>query len=625
MRCDGITLMRIGNTGNLCLSRPLFLALDRGERMLQATAPQIAAIVIVVTMLAAFIWDRWRYDVVALTALLAAVAVGIVPQDAAFEGFADTVIVVIAAALVVSKAIAQSGILDRLVRRLLKNVDSTHVQVGALCLAVALLSAFVKNVGTLSIFIPIAFQVARRTKRSASLYLMPLAFASLIGGTITQIGTSPNLLISTVRVEQGGAPFRLFDYAWVGLPLTCIVVAFLTFGWRLLPTERRAAPGAEDSFSIENYTTELQVSDTSAFVGKTVGELEKANDDVVVLAIIRDSGHNYIPSQSWPLSAGDILAVRAEPAQIKAMADQAGLTLVHARDLPAGEGRSELAVAEAVVTATSPLIGQTPRSLSLRRAYDVNLLAISRAGRQRGQVLQSHTFQVGDVVVLQGWETELPGTLSELGLLPLADRSLALGKSTDGLVSLAVLAVALVLIATKVVNVAIGFTAAALIVVLLRQITLKTAYESIEGPVLVLLAALIPIAKALQTTGVTDIIGQNLATVGAVVPAFVAVGLMLATAMIVTPFLNNAAAVLVLGPVAAVVAKSLGYNAEPFLMAVALGCACDFLTPIGHQNNLLVMGPGGYKFTDYWRLGLPISALVLVFGTPLIMLMWPLS
>nr|HML43533.1 SLC13 family permease [Hyphomicrobium zavarzinii] len=218
--------------------------------MFGLTADQMAAIAIVVTMLGFFIWDRWRYDVVALGALLAAIAAGIVPQDKAFVGFSDQVIVVIAAVLVVSKAIARSGVLDRLARRLLKNVDTPSAQIGILAAAVALLSAFVKNVGTLGIFMPIAIQVARRSKQSPSIYLMPLAFASLIGGTITQIGTSPNLLISTVRQDVVGEPFRLFDYAWVGLPLTVLAVVFLAFGWRLLPKDRKGAPTAEERFSI---------------------------------------------------------------------------------------------------------------------------------------------------------------------------------------------------------------------------------------------------------------------------------------------------------------------------------------------------------------------------------------
>lgn len=590
------------------------------------TTSQLAAILIIVAMLAAFIWDRWRYDVVALGALLAAIAAGIVPQDEAFSGFSDPVIIVIAAVLVVSKAVAKSGILDRIVRRLLNRIDSLTLQIGILSAAVGLLSAVVKNVGTLSIFIPIAMQIARRSKQSPSLYLMPLAFASLIGGTITLIGTSPNLLISSVRTDVSGKPFNLFDFAYVGLPLTGLVVLFLAFGWRLLPKDRSGAPSAEERFKVENYTTELLLTEASPFAGKTVGDLEASGDDIVILAVIRDGGHNYIPSATWPLYPGDVLTIQAEPAAVKALIDEAKLTLEQARELKKDDdSRDELSTVEAVVTANSQLIGQTIRSLALRRSYDVNVLAISRSGTRRADRLLSHTFQVGDVIVFQGWESGLTATLKELGVLPLADRSLALGKSTDGLIPLGLLAVAIVLIGMTFVTVAVGFFAAAFVTILLKQISLKDAYESIEGPVLVLLASLIPVAKSLQTTGVTDLIGKAIASIATQIPGSASVALMMATAMILTPFLNNAAAVLMLGPVAAVVAKTLGYNADPFLIAVALGCACDFLTPIGHQNNLLVMGPGGYKFTDYWKLGLPVSLIVLAAGTPLILWAWPLT
>ena len=595
--------------------------------MLGLTFDQTAAIGVVVGMLVFFVWDRWRYDVVAVSALLAAIALGVVPGDQAFVGFSDQVVIVIAAVLVVSRAISRSGILDRAIHRLMKGVEKPSLQIGLLAGAVAILSAFVKNVGTLGIFMPIAIQVARRSRQSPSIYLMPLAFASLIGGTITQIGTSPNLLISSVRQEISGEPFKLFDYAWVGLPLTLLVVLFLMFGWRLLPKGRRGRPSAEESFSIDDYTTELLVTEESSLIGKTVGDLERAGQgDVVVTSVLREGGHNYIPNPHWPLFAGDIVTVQAEPASVKHLVDETKLGLAHAQELtPADEGRDELSTVEAVVTAASPIVGQTPRSLQLRQRYDVNLLAVSRAGSRRGVRLQSHRFEVGDVVVLQGWAKGLTQTLGDMGLLPLADRSLNLGRSSQGLMSLSVLAVAMLLITFKVVSVAVGFFAAAVIVVLLKQISLKDAYDSIEGPVLVLLASLIPIAHSLQTTGVTKLIGESMAIAGAQVPGYMALAMMLGSAMLLTPFLNNAAAVLMLGPVAAVVAKSLGYNADPFLMAVALGCACDFLTPIGHQNNLLVMGPGGYRFSDYWRLGLPLSLMVLVVGTALIVLVWPLK
>lgn len=593
--------------------------------MPQVTADQAAAIAIVVVMLGFFVWDRWRYDVVALGALLAAIVVGVVPQKEAFVGFSDQVVVVMATVLVVSKAIARSGLLDRLIRRLMRGVNSPSLQIGLLSAAVGLLSSGVKNVGTLGIFMPIAIQIARRSKQSPSIYLMPLAFASLIGGTITLIGTSPNLLISTIREDISGKPFSMFDFAWVGLPLTLLVVAFLTFGWRLLPKDRKGAPSAEEKFSVEDYTTELVVGPQSPLIGKTIGELEQTGEDqIVVLAVMREGGHNYIPSPHWPLFAGDVVTIQAESTAIKHLVDEAKLDLAHARELSKADQSDELGMVEAIVTAESQIVGKTPSSMKLRQRYDVNLLAVSRAGARRAVGLHEHEFNVGDVIVLQGWEKGLQATMSDLGLLPLADRSIGLGRGNGGLVSITVLAAAMLAITFQVVTVAVGFFAAAVLVILLKQISLKDAYDALEGQLIVLLASLIPIANALQTTGVTDLIGHNLAVVGAQVPGYGALALMMASAMLLTPFLNNAAAVLMLGPVAAVVAKSLNYNPDPFLMAVALGCACDFLTPIGHQNNLLVMRPGGYRFNDYWRLGAPLSILILLVGTPLILWAWPL-
>lgn len=592
------------------------------------TISQLAAVGIVVTMLACFVVDRWRYDLVAVSALLVAVVVGIVPAGEAFSGFSDPVVVVIASVLVVGRAIARSGLLDTAVQRLLRGIENPSWQIGILTATVALMSAFVKNVGTLGIFIPIAIQVARRSRQSPSIYLMPLAFGSLIGGTITQIGTSPNLIISSIRQDLGGARFGMFEYAWVGLPLTLLAVAFLTFGWKLLPKDRRGRPSEEDAFDPGDYTIELTVPEGSPFAAKSVGELEDAVEGhLVVTSISRGGTRNRIPNRYWPLHVGDVVTVRADPKFVKRAVEGAGLKLVHAAALqktPA-DGADDLATTEAIVTSNSVTVGHTVRSLRLREAHNVNFLGVSRAGRWVETELRSLTFQIGDVLVLQGYEKSLTTAVADLGLLPLADRRLTLAHPGRGAVSLGVLAAAMLMIALDVVSIAVGFVAAAVVVVWLGQITLKDAYAAVDGPIIILLAALIPIAKSLEATGVTQIAGASLANVATVLPGYAAVGLMLAAAMIATPFLNNAAAALMLGPLAGYVAVSLGYNADPFLMAVALGCACDFLTPIGHQNNLLVMGPGGYRFSDYWRLGLPLSLLVLTVGTALIVYVWPLG
>ena len=587
---------------------------------------QIAAFAIVFIMLALFIWGRWRYDLVAAFILLISTLIGVVPAAKAFDGFANPVVIIIASVLVVGKSISSSGILDGLVRKALRNVQSRSAQVGTLTTCVAFLSAFIKNVGTLGIFMPIAIQVARRGNQSPSIYLMPLAFGSLIGGTITLIGTSPNLLISSVRQELGGEPYNLFDFVWVGLPLTCFAVVFLAFGWRLLPKERTGGRSAEEAFDIEEYTTELRITEESPFIGKRVADLEQFGEgDVLVRAIAREGGHHYLPHRYWPLYPEDIVTIQADSAAIKRLTDEGRLELVGAKELEKGEHEhDELDVVEAIVTANSPLIGQTPRSINLRGFYDLNLLAVSRAGHNRHVRLQTHRFEVGDVVALQGWRNALPAALTELDCLPLADRSLGLGQNRRGLVPLAILVVAMVLVSLHVVSVAVGFFGSAVLVVLLGQLTLKEAYGAIEGPVIVMLGALIPVGEGLKETGATVVLGDVLAMAVTGVPGYVALAMMLVVSMLMTPLLHHAAAVLVLGPVAAVIATNLGYNIDPFLMAVALGCACDFLTPIGHQNNLLVMGPGGYRFTDYWRLGLPLTLLVVLLGTPLIMAAWPL-
>ncbi len=586
---------------------------------------QIEAFAIVGAMLALFMWDRLRYDLVAALALLAAMLTGIVPADKAFEGFANQVIIIIASVLVVSRAIARSGIIDTVLRRIMQRIGSPSIQIGILSGCVTFLSAFMKNVGTLGIFIPIAMQTAQRSKRSPSIYLMPLAFGSLIGGTMTLIGTSPNLLISTVRQEIEHKPFQLFDFLPVGLPLSVLALGFLAFGWRLIPQRTGQRP-AEGAFDLDRYTTELVVAEGSPMVGQTVSALEALGEGALtVAAVIRGGRQRAMPPAHWEFLGGDLVAVQADPALLKKLADEMKLDVAGAGHLEASERqKDDVIVVEAVVTDGSLLIDRTATGLHLRQRFEVNLLAVSRAGERLGQRLHRLRFRAGDVVALQGWEQDLPSILADLGCLPLADRRLTLGQKRTDAWSLVILVAAMILVAVNVIPVVTAFFGSAVLVVLTRQITLKDAYDAIEWPVVIMLGCLIPVGEALKETGGTEHLSHALSAAAGFIPPWATLGLVLATAMLVTPLLHHAAAVLVLGPVAASVAHNLGYNPDPFLMAVALGCSCDFLTPIGHQNNTLVMGPGGYRFSDYWRLGLPLSILVLLVGTPLILTVWPI-
>jgi di/tricarboxylate transporter len=419
----------------------------------------------------------------------------------------------------------------------------------------------------------------------------------------------------------------MFDFAPVGIGLAVVGVAFLTLGWRLLPTIKRGAGATpETRFSIEDYITEVSVPAASPYVGRTVRDLEALGDgDVTVAAIIRERYRRYIPAGHWTLFEGDILVLKADTHALSKLVDAAKLELIHHREVAPGDRREEdLAVVEAVVTPNSTMIGSTVEQLALRERYGLNLLALSRSGRRIAQRLRRVRFQDGDLLVLQGRAERINDKLAALGCLPLAERNVPLGRTRNLYLPALVLGMAIVLVTTDVVSVPVGFFGAAVAMLVLQLLTLREAYDAVEWPVLVLFGALIPVSEALQTTGATDLVAGWLSAAAQHLPPLGALGMMLVAAMALTPFLNNAATVLVMAPIGASLAGQLGMSPDPFLMAVAVGAGCDFLTPIGHQCNTLVMGPGGYRFSDYWRLGLPLSVIVAVLGTFLISVFWPL-
>ena len=588
------------------------------------TLPQILSVATLAGMMALFVWGKFRYDVVAIIALLAALALGLVPPAKAFTGFSDDLVIIVGSALVISAAVQRSGIIETALAFVSKRVKRVRSQLIVLTASVGFASALVKNVGALAMLMPAAFQMARKNETSPSVFLMPMSFASLLGGLMTLVGTSPNIIVSRVRMEMLGKPFRMFDYTPVGLGLLLVGLVFLRFGYRLLPRDRRGATTLGEAIDTKGYITEATIAEGSPAIDETVAAfIERHDHEITVTSILR-AGMRSAPYGSTLLRDRDTLILGGEPDVLDRVIAGDKLELAgQEREKPEGTKGEEFGVIEAVVNTDSPLVGQTAGRLRLQERYGVNLIAVSRRGQRLIKSLGKTVLQGGDVIVLQGALSQLPEKLRDLGCLPLAERQIKLGADRRGLLPVAILAVAMAATAAGLIPVAVAFFAAAGLILITGALPVREAYESIEWPILVMLGALIPVSDTLRTTGASGLIADWLSHTAATMPPWGAVMLILVAAMAVTPFLNNAATVLVMAPIAAVFAKDLGYKPDAFLMATAVGAGCDFLTPIGHQCNTLVFGPGGYKFSDYARLGAPLSLIVVLVGTALIMFWWP--
>ncbi|MBI0536804.1 SLC13 family permease [Roseomonas sp. KE2513] len=611
------------------------------------TLDQGLAFALMAATIGFFLWGRFAYDAVALGALLAGVLIGVVPASKAFEGFSDDVVLIVAAALVISSAVAKSGAVETIMRPVTPRLRTASVQVPVLVAVTMLLSMITKNVGALAIMMPVALQLARRTGTPVAAMLMPMAAAAMVGGVVTLVGTAPNIIMSRVRQELTGTAFGMFDYTPVGLGVCAVALLFLSVGWRLLPGGRRGAASMGAAFNIGSYTLEARVPEGGEAVGLTVAGLEAlAEGEVRVSGILppdtaqegkapersrrlmANSFPAEPPQQDRRLAAGEAVLLRGEPEELEQLVARAGLTLAEDKSPPDDPETEEddQRVMEGVITGDSPLVGRTPAAVTLRTRHGMSLLAVSRRGEQQIRSSLSHLrLRAGDVVLLRGLAAAMPDRLGELRVLPLAEREMALGKGRRSWIPLGVLAVAMALVAIGAMPIAVAFFGAVVALLVLRVMTTREAYEAVDWPVVVLLAALIPVSGAIQHTGGTDLLAGWLTGAVQGLPGMAALAVTMVLAMAVTPFLNNAATVLVMGPIAATLAGKLGLSPDPFLMAVALGAASDFLTPIGHQCNTLVMGPGGYRFGDYARLGLPLSILMLGAGVPLIAYFWPLT
>lgn len=583
--------------------------------------------IIITGTLGLFISGYWRYDIVAALSLFACVLTGVVPFSKAFVGLSNPAVITVACVMIITEAINRSGVMDYVIKRLTPITENIYLHIGSISLLAAILSAFMNNVGALALLMPVAIRTCVKVKRSPSLVLMPLALGSALGGLITSIGTPPNLLIANYRSTVTGQPFAMFDFAPVGIVLAVIGIIFVTLiGWHFIPLRKKSAEEVEDMFHIQDYITEVTINVDTKMVGETVLELETLIEgDVTVLTIIRNQRKKNVFQQDEILRANDVIIIEAGHEDLEKLLVAGELKIVAGKPLSTEElSSSDMAVVEAVIAPDSPMERRSAMSMRFPSRFNMHLIALSRAGNVIKERLHKTLLRAGDVVMVRGPAETLRETVVSLGMLPLVERGVEVGLQKNAFIPLVIFFIAIVMAALGIAPVEIAFAGAVVLLIVFRTIPTRKIYQCIDWPVIILLAAMIPVGGALQTTGGTDLIAQlTLRFAGEYSPILILAILMIVT-MTLSDIMNNAATAVVMAPIGVSLAQGLQLNADPFLMAVAVAASCSFLTPIGHQNNILVMGPGGYKFGDYFRVGIILEVIILAVGLPMIVWIWPL-
>lgn len=615
------------------------------------TFDQIFLLSLLAAVFGLFLWGKLRHDLVAVLALLAATLAGQVSMSGAFAGFASPATVTVALVLIVSRGLVNSGAVNIIARRLLPPLESPTAHVGALSGVAGALSSFMNNVGALAMLMPAALQSAAKAARSPSVLLMPLAFGSILGGMVTLIGTPPNIIIASIREQMTGEPFAMFDFTPVGGVIALTGIAFVALiGWRLVPQGSENRTTASDLFDIENYVTEAKIPAGHELVGKELRDLDAVvlEQDAVILGITRGDRRIDPAARRRRLRQDDVLLIEAGPDALnatlsalnlrppspksedektegKAAEDAARPDAEATKRRPALLRSPDVAIAEAVVQPRSRLNGRTGNELNLRSTYGINLLAIARQGSPLRGRLGTFRFRTGDVLLLEGEPDRLGQIISTLGCLPLAERSIQGSKIHTAWLAMGIFGASIAATTLGLMSFPVALTIAVLAMVLINIVPARELYDGIDWSVVVLLGAMIPVGQAMQDSGTTIVIAQTISRLVSGYPAYVALAVVLVLTMTLSDIINNAATAVVMAPISVGIAEQLGVNSDSFLMAVAIGASCAFLTPIGHQNNALIMGPGGYRFGDYWRMGLPLEILIVAVAIPMLLWIWPLD
>ena len=577
----------------------------------------------IVSLLGLFIWGKFRYDALAAGALLVLIILGVIPSNQAFNGFAHPAVITVALVLIISQGLKNSG-LTGLVGKIIGGRSFTKFQfLISLLFIAAILSSFINNIGALAILLPITLNVCQKMDWHPSRFLMPLAFACILGGMNTTIGTPPNIIISEYKSTISDSGFNFFDFSYVGLVITVLSILFISvIGNKFIQLRENSSAGSS-LIDLKGYLFEVLVNDSSSAIGMTLSAFKKeAGEDTEVIGIVSDTGGVKKVKNNTRIKAGQILVIKTPPDEVGSILDVFDFSIP--KELHSFEDE-DLEEIEAMITPGSRLIGRK-YEFFLKLAYEeLNLLGLWRKGAKYRTRLTRETFKAGDVLLLgirDLEEEDVTNKIKHLGLMPLRQRELQTIPSRSRLLK------GLIFFTISIVLVALNFlpTAAAFLLCVLGfariRIIDSNFYRDIDWPIIIMLAAMIPIGTALQTTGLSDVISSNISLYASDMSLFWLLFLILIVTMATTDIINNAATAVIMAPISAGIAIELGYAIEPFLMVVAVGASCAFLTPIGHQCNTVIMGPGNYKFTDYWRLGLPLDLLIIAVSVPMILFVW---
>ncbi|MFP4239532.1 SLC13 family permease [Rhodosalinus sp.] len=572
---------------------------------------------------AGLLWGRWRYDLVAFAALLAGVVLGVVPQGDAFSGFGHPAVLVVALVLIVSAGLSRSGAVHLITRTLMDKARGPQAHIALIGGVGAGLSGFMNNVAALALLMPVDIATARKAGRAAGVTLMPLAFATILGGMVTLIGTPPNIIIATIREDELGASFSMFDFAPVGLAVAVAGMAFVALvGWRLIPVREDTGAGTEQ---VKRFLAELIVPEDSKAVGKRVRDLYEAAEDadVGVIGLIRDGRRRYGTSYNTTIREGDALVLEAAPEALEEFRTDLSLAFAEREreDRLKAEGEG-LTLVEAVVPEGARIAGRSVQSVGLSWRQQTLLLGVSREGRQVTERMRQTKLRPGDILLLLVPQERAYEVVEWLGVLPLAERGLTVTENTKTWSAIGTFAIAVLAASAGLLYLPVALGIVVVTYVLIGVLRLSEIYEHVEWPVIVLLGSLIPLGAALDEVGGTQLIASGLLSLAESWPVWAVLSALLVVTMALSSVLNNAATALVAAPVAIDMGERLGASPDAFLMTVAVGASCAFLTPIGHQNNTLILGPGGYRFGDYWRMGLPLTIIVTAVAVPMIALVW---